>query len=81
MRELTIGIVAEGPSDYAVIDELIKKFIPGDHTILLLQPEESATPGFGAKGGGWVGVRKVLSNDPKRLGRSSIFYISHNSKN
>lgn len=58
MKNLSIGIVAEGPTDYNMIQSLVLEVIPGDHFFAILQPEISATEGFGAFGAGWKGVRE-----------------------
>lgn len=56
MSKMTIGLVTEGPRDFELISELIEKIIPGDHRYLPLQPNISATEGFGSHGAGWKGV-------------------------
>lgn len=73
MRDLTIGVVAEGPTDYVIIEALIQKFVPGEHNFLLLQPEGSATAGFGTRGGGWPGVQRFCELIPSEFGGLQAF--------
>ncbi|MCC3377592.1 hypothetical protein [Cohnella sp. REN36] len=56
MRDITFGLVTEGPTDFELITQLIQKIVPGEHRFLPLQPDLSATEGFGVHGGGWKGV-------------------------
>jgi len=56
MRSLTVGVVAEGATDHEMIDALVHHLIPGEHRLLVLQPEGSDTEGFGPRGAGWKGV-------------------------
>jgi hypothetical protein len=57
---LTAGVVAEGPTDHAVIEKVLATLTPADTDlrVLAIQPESSdAFGGFGQHGGGWKGVR------------------------
>ncbi len=57
MSRLAVGIVAEGPSDIEMIKALIGKLVSKPHDFYELQPDISATPGFGCHGAGWKGIR------------------------
>lgn len=58
-----IAVVAEGPTDFVVINSIFQNYL-GDRSydMKLLQPEESVAfmtpPSFGERGGGWAGVFK-----------------------
>ena len=54
MSDLRIALVAEGPTDYVVIEAALKSVLAKPFTMVLLQPE--ATPGI--MGTGWCGVLK-----------------------
>jgi hypothetical protein len=54
MSDLRIALVAEGPTDYEVIQAALKSFLAKPFTMVLLQPE--ATQGI--MGTGWCGVLK-----------------------
>jgi len=54
MSEPRIALVAEGPTDYEVIQAALKAILPERFTLILLQPE--ATPAV--MGTGWGGVLK-----------------------
>jgi len=54
MSDLRIALVAEGPTDYEVIQAALKSVLAKPFTMVLLQPE--ATPGI--MGTGWCGVLK-----------------------
>ena len=54
MSEPRIALVAEGPTDYEVINAALKAIVPDRFTLTLLQPE----PTQPAMGGGWGGVLK-----------------------
>jgi hypothetical protein len=54
MSEPRIALVAEGPTDYEVIQAALKAILPDRFTLTLLQPE--ATPAV--MGTGWGGVLK-----------------------
>ncbi|MGC5328987.1 hypothetical protein [Brevibacillus sp. SYSU BS000544] len=62
MRNLTFGIVSEGPTDFEMLSQLIQNILPGDHRFLPLQPDLSETEGFGAHGAGWKGVLSWCSS-------------------
>jgi hypothetical protein len=57
---LRVGFVAEGTTDYIVLDALAQRFIGTDNYVTRqLQPPQSAyTEGQGPLGGGWKGVLK-----------------------
>jgi hypothetical protein len=57
MKRLTIGIVAEGPTDGMLIELLINRLLQTEPHYVELQPKQSKTGGFGVYGGGWRGVR------------------------
>lgn len=74
-NDLRIGLVAEGPTDYEVIQAALKAVLPNPFILTQLQPE-STTP---ILGGGWGGVAKwcyqtnlrysgSLDNDPLLFG-------------
>ena len=54
MSDLRIALVAEGPTDYVVIEAALKSVLAKPFTMLQLQPE--ATQGI--MGAGWCGVLK-----------------------
>ena len=54
MSDLRIALVAEGPTDYVVIEAALKSVLAKPFTMARLQPE--ATPGI--MGTGWCGVLK-----------------------
>lgn len=54
MSDLRIALVAEGPTDYVVIEAALKSVLAKPFTMELLQPE--ATQGI--MGTGWCGVLK-----------------------
>jgi hypothetical protein len=55
---VTVGIVAEGPTDQAVFDHIVHALVQDELRILPIQPEASDTfGGFGEQGSGWSGVR------------------------
>ncbi|MDC3411870.1 hypothetical protein NC797_02885 [Aquibacillus sp. 3ASR75-11] len=57
MRDYQIGIVSEGPRDFDMLNEIIIHMLGENVRFLPLQPDLSATPGFGSFGAGWHGVR------------------------
>lgn len=73
MKNLTIGIVAEGPTDVILIEELVSLLLPGEHHFLLLQPDLSETPGFGVHGAGWKGVVAWCESIAKEYGDISFY--------
>ena len=54
MSDLRIALVAEGPTDYVIIQAALKAFLPDPFVMTQLQPE-ATTP---AMGNGWCGVLK-----------------------
>lgn len=54
MSEPRIALVAEGPTDYEVIQAALKAILPERFTLVLLQPEATQP----AMGSGWGGVLK-----------------------
>ena len=56
-KDWTIGIVAEGPTDYALLNGLIRR-ITGSGDCLRIQPEEPPN----GNGSGWKGVLKWCRN-------------------
>ncbi len=54
MSEPRIALVAEGPTDFEVINAALKAILPDQFTLTLLQPE----PTRPAMGNGWGGVLK-----------------------
>ena len=73
MKNLTIGIVAEGPTDIEIIQTLVSKIIPGMHDFLTLQPDISETEGFGSNGAGWQGVLNWCKSVPRDFGSLQSF--------
>ena len=71
MREITLGVVAEGPSDYVVIKNLLGTYVASKKiencllTFKSLQPYVDNTSKSGYSEGGWLLVYKwCLSNTP-----------------
>jgi hypothetical protein len=62
MSDLRIALVAEGPTDYVVIEAALKSVLAKPFTMVLLQPE--ATQGI--MGTGWCGVIKWCQAAPQR---------------
>lgn len=54
MSELRIALVAEGPTDYAVINAALNAIVDIPFILTLLQPE----PTYQSRGTGWCGVLK-----------------------
>jgi hypothetical protein len=54
MSDLRIGLIAEGPTDYVIIEAVLRSILPSPFTLILLQPE-ATRPDLG---GGWGGVLK-----------------------
>lgn len=80
MRRLTIGMVAEGPTDILLLRALIDEFAKATDDCFenlpyykILQPEESATTGFGDYGGGWRGVTRWCQNFIKSFPDEVLF--------
>lgn len=71
---LTVGIVAEGPSDYYIIVAALRAIFKGQYRLVpqLLQPEQSVvfagTGDAGPLGGGWKGVGKWCLQAARRGG-------------
>ena len=66
MSDLNIGLIAEGKTDFIVIEAALKAILDRPFVLKLLQPETSASFGAaGPHGGGWGGVyrwcRQVVS--------------------
>ncbi|RKZ86987.1 MAG: hypothetical protein DRR19_14205 [Candidatus Parabeggiatoa sp. nov. 1] len=72
MKKLTIGIVAEGPTDSMLLEALIDMLLQSKHRYLEIQPKKSKTGGFGVHGGGWHGVKRL----PKILKNSRLIFFS-----
>ena len=66
MSELRIALVAEGPTDYEVIQAALKAVLPEPFVMTQLQPE--ATQGM--MGTGWCGVLKWIQAAQQRHGGS-----------
>lgn len=58
MKDLTVGIVSEGPIDFDVLANIFIKIVPGKHRFLPIQPDLSETQGLGVArhSNGWKGV-------------------------
>lgn len=54
MSDLRIALVAEGPTDYVIIEAALKAILPGAFILTQLQPEAN----FPDMGAGWGGVVK-----------------------
>ncbi|OAD19454.1 hypothetical protein THIOM_004909 [Candidatus Thiomargarita nelsonii] len=70
MKRLTIGLVAEGPTDSLLLGALIDMLLRGKHHYIEIQPKPSKTGAFGEYGGGWHGVRawcQTLAKDSQKL--------------
>ncbi len=70
MKRLTIGLVAEGPTDSLLLELLIDQLLQAKHHYVELQPKLSKTGGFGKHGGGWRGVHawcQTLAEDSQKL--------------
>jgi hypothetical protein len=61
---LRVGIVAEGPSDWLVLEEVMKTVHP-DIEFVRLQPNQTLFAGIGQ---GWKGVRAWCQKNGQRLG-------------
>lgn len=56
---LTVGIVAEGPTDHVILNQVAQVLLGDELRVLPIQPEASdAFGGFGRHGRGWTGVRR-----------------------
>ena len=62
MSELRIALVAEGPTDYEVIQAALKAILPKPFVMVQLQP--AATQGI--MGTGWCGVLKWCQSAHQR---------------
>jgi hypothetical protein len=60
---LRVGIVAEGPSDWLVLEEVMKSVHP-DLEFVRLQPNRTLSPGFSQ---GWRGVKAWCETNGSRL--------------
>lgn len=63
MSDLRIALVAEGPTDYVIIEAALKAFLPRSFILTQLQPE-ATKPEIG---GGWGGVLKWCSMAGERV--------------
>ncbi len=54
---MKIGLVTEGPRDADMIEAIISHVLAGSHSFRIIQPELSATGGWGEYGAGWKGIR------------------------
>lgn len=63
MSDLRIALVAEGPTDYVIIEAALKAFLPQPFILTQLQPE-ATKPEIG---GGWGGVLKWCSMAGERF--------------
>ncbi len=81
MSSLRIGLVAEGPTDFVVIEAALRSILGGDRPFVLnpLQPEGSAA--FGTLGTGWVGVyrwcKQATRSGHGRLGDFHLLFATH----
>ncbi len=74
---LTIGIVAEGPTDHTVFSAILRRVVGDGIRVLPIQPEQSdAFGGFGEFGGGWKGVRKWCETTASEAGSVNQFLSS-----
>jgi hypothetical protein len=69
MKKLTIGIVAEGPSDFLLLEQLINKLLEGEHDYERLHPEKK----FGVRERGWQGVRAWCQMIAREFENLAIF--------
>lgn len=67
MSDLRIGLVAEGETDYVIIEAALKAILPIPFVMNLLQPDKT----YPKTGGGWCGVNKWCSAYKAR-GASSL---------
>ncbi len=58
-----VGIIAEGPTDYLLLEAVIDALVPIEVDFRLLQPVMGVAGGFGANGAGWRGVRHFCQRD------------------
>lgn len=78
MSDLRIGLVAEGKTDFVVIEAALKAILVGQSFILTLLQPETSDPfgGAGPHGGGWGGVykwcRQLVSMQEPVAGNSSL---------
>jgi hypothetical protein len=54
MSDLRIGLVAEGPTDYVVVEASLRSILPNPFTLVLIQPDATRR----GMEGGWCGVLK-----------------------
>jgi len=60
---VTVGVVAEGPTDHAVFEQVAQALTSDELHVLPIQPEASDSfGGFGEHGSGWKGVRSWCKN-------------------
>jgi len=62
MSDLRIALVAEGPTDYVILEAALKAFLGRDFVLIQLQPE-ATQPEMGS---GWCGVLKWCYEASKR---------------
>jgi len=75
--ELTVGIVAEGPTDYSIFGAVLRRIAGDQVRILSLQPESSGgLGGFGPHGSGWKGVKHWCQETVSRTGGMARFLSS-----
>jgi hypothetical protein len=77
MKSITLGIVAEGPSDLLVLEHLLRKVYPNttESTLALrnLQPYVDNTSRSGFSEGGWQLVYKWCVANPPEIREDSLF--------
>lgn len=54
MSDLRIALIAEGPTDYVILEAVLRSILPSPFTLILLQPE-ATRPDLGGR---WGGVMK-----------------------
>ena len=69
MKKMTIGIVAEGPSDFILLEQLINMLLEGEHYYVRLHPETQ----FGVRERGWQGVRAWCQMMAREFENLAIF--------
>lgn len=71
-----VGVVAEGPTDFILIREIVSRILGTNVVMRLLQPEGSIA--FGPVGGGWTGVfgwcKQAASRGSGQLGSDSLLW-------
>lgn len=77
MRSVTLGVVAEGPSDLVVLEHLLGKIYPstGENSLVVrnLQPYVDNTSRTGFSEGGWQLVYKWCMANPPEIREDSLF--------